>query len=338
MFVSLLANQQVDKVHFTMTNPPFFSDEYNDSFEEDSNKETKFSAFHHTKVCSSNANEAVVEGGEVAFVKRIVEESLQMKDGIQLYTVMMGRRKSFLEIKYLLKDYQEKGDSIASFAYTELCQGNTKRWAIGWTFNRHTPLANAPRIKSVKSKPILHYIAPCIECCEYNMKAIAEYIKHLLWNNLQIHCSVIETKKSFEFDIKSNINTWSNQRKKRRQDKLKESFLKGVLKSDDESSNSSTLHSIDTSRLKRTFDLGYEDEIVGDVHMDEFPQTDNLDSAKRQKEESDICKSDLTFLLHCGLKVKRDKQQVYLKIVTKEMSQNKDSTFQVLQYLKNKLI
>ena len=325
MFAQLLSSLQVDKVHFTMTNPPFFSDEYNDSFEYDNKKAVKKSSFHHTKVCTSNSNEAVVEGGEVAFVKRIIEESLQTKELIDIYTVMFGRRKSFLEIKHLLKDYQEQR-LISGFAHTELCQGNTKRWAIAWTFSKHeqVQLSNVLRIKSTKSKPITHFVPSCIECCEYTLKSIAEFIQHLLLIDLHISTfSVIETKKSFEFDIKSNFNTWSNQRKKRRQNKLKESFIKSISTDPDDSN--------DSFRSKRVLDVEHE-EMIDET---DFAETE---TTKRHKPITDICKSDLTFLLHCGLKVKRDKQQVYLKIVTKEMSQNKESTCQVLQYLKNKLV
>lgn len=324
MFSYLMDNTLKDqKVHFIMTNPPFFSDEYNDSFEADHKMDSN-SNFHSRKVCSSSANEAVVEGGELAFVKRIIDESLEVKDRISIYTVMFGRRKSFLDVKQMLKEYQGQG-VIASFAKTELCQGNTKRWALAWTFCRSIQLSKTFHVACIKAKPQLYYIPSCIQCCDYEMKAIAEYIKNLLLNDLQITTfSMIGAKKRYEFDIKANANTWSNQRKKRRQNK-------GV-KEESPSSLQPSGEPIGCQTPKRTLE-----EDVEHMETDEVAIQTGED-AKKQKSVSDICKSDLTLLLHCGLKVKREKQRVLLKIVTKEMSQNKESTAQVLQYLKNKLV
>jgi len=319
MFKHLTNNDQIGKINFIMTNPPFFSDSYNDSFEDDTKKPHN-STFHQKKLCSSIANEAVVEGGEVAFVKQIVEESLQTNVCIDIYTVMLGKRKSFLDLKYLFKDYAEK-KLISSFTYTELCQGNTKRWALAWSFSKDINLTNAPRIKCIKAKPLKHYVPTNIECCEYNMKSIADYIQSLM-NDLQICTfSVIETKKSFEFDIKSNINTWTNQRRKRRQLKLKEQSEKSI--------ESDQMSCCVPTPKRGSPDEG--DEMSVDISYEEI-------DSKRLKAASSICKADLTILLHCGLKIKREKQQIYLKMVTKEMSQNKDSTYEILQYFKNKLV
>lgn len=326
MFSQLLLGSLKDvKVHFIMTNPPFFSDEYNDSFEADHKKESNLSNFHSRKVCSSSTNEAVVEGGELAFVKRIINESLEVKERISIYTVMFGRRKSYLDVKHLLKEYKDQ-NVITSFANTELCQGNTKRWALAWTFFRSIDLSKALRVSCIKAKPQLYYIPSSIECCEYEMKAIAEYIQNLLLNDLQISTfSMIGTKKRYEFDIKSNTNTWSNQRKKRRQNKLKETFIQPLGDLDEPPIGSQT--------PKRT--LEEEEDVEMESMDDEGGQTED---SKKSKSTSDMCKSNLTFLLHCGLKVKREKQKVLLKIVTKEMSQNKEATAQILQYLKNKLV
>lgn len=327
MFSHLLLDSLKDvKVHFIMTNPPFFSDEYNDSFEADHKKESNPSNFHSRKVCSSSTNEAVVEGGELAFVKRIIDETLEVKDRISIYTVMFGRRKSYLDVKHLLKEYQDQ-NVITSFANTELCQGNTKRWALAWTFSRAIDLSKALRVSCIKAKPQVYYIPSSIECCEYEMKAIAEYIQNLLLNDLQISTfSMIGTKKRYEFDIKTNTNTWSNQRKKRRQNKLKESFI--------QPSGDLGEPPIGSQTPKRTLD----DEQDVEMESMEVEEGTQSEDAKKSKSTSDMCKSNLTFLLHCGLKVKREKQKVLLKIVTKEMSQNKEATAQVFQYLKNKLV
>ncbi|KAI2804895.1 Methyltransferase-like protein 16 [Blomia tropicalis] len=318
-----LDTTQIGKVHFVMTNPPFFSDQFNDSFSDDEIKSFTKSKFHQRKICSSCPNEAVFEGGEITFVKKIINESLITKNWAQIYTVMVGRRKSFLELKYLLKDYENK-NLISNYTYTELCQGNTKRWAIGWTFFDNIDLTKAPRIKCSKQKPLIYYIPVAIECCKYDLKSVGEFIHNLITNDLHIETfKSVETRKMFEFDIKSNINSWSNQRRKRRQNKFNSDSLRSptLEMNMDENGTSNTKRVIEKEDAKMDIDM-----------------TNNIENAKKQKTDPMLCHSNLTWLLHCGLKIKRDKQQIYLKIETREMSQNKDSTLQIFQYFKNKIV
>lgn len=292
-----------------MANPPFFSDTFNDSSE--NNSATSKSFFHNKKVNTPCDNEAIVEGGEISFIKNIINESFQVKDSVDLYTVMVGRKKSFLELKQLLEEYvQEK--TLSSFTHSELCQGNTKRWSIAWTFHPNIDLSKAHKIKHFKSKPLIHFIPKDIQCTDYTLKSLSEYIHSLFVEDLKItSISLFETKKYIEFEIKSNTNTWTNQRKKRRQQAAQNQCER-------KNNNNS-----DVFRIKRQLDN--ED-------------CDGHTLEKKSKDTFDLCKSDLTYLLHCSVKIKREKQEMFIKMLTKEKSQNKESTFQVFQYLKNKLV
>ena len=77
----------------------------------------------------------VTPGGEVAFVSRIINESLALRDKVQWYSTMLGKLSSVME---LLEKLQEVGNK--NYAVTDLVQGNkTKRWAIAWSWRDWRP-------------------------------------------------------------------------------------------------------------------------------------------------------------------------------------------------------
>lgn len=112
--------------HATMCNPPF----YRDAEEMQSSLAAKKEPPH--AVCSGSPGEMITPGGEVAFVTRLVQESLTRRRDVTWYTSMLGKLLSVSEIvRELVKN------DIDNYAITELTQGKTKRWAIAWTFAPH---------------------------------------------------------------------------------------------------------------------------------------------------------------------------------------------------------
>lgn len=94
----------------------------------------------------------VTPGGEVTFVKRIVQESLVSKEKIQWYTAMLGFLSSVTPIVEMLKE-----EGISNLAISEFVQGNrTRRWVVGWSFGAMRPTnAIARGTKAISSKALL---------------------------------------------------------------------------------------------------------------------------------------------------------------------------------------
>jgi 23S rRNA A1618 N6-methylase RlmF len=77
----------------------------------------------------------VTRGGEVDFVKRMIDESLQLRDRIQWYTSMLGKLSS---VSVLVETLIKQGNH--NFAVTEFEQGSkTKRWAVAWSWGDRRP-------------------------------------------------------------------------------------------------------------------------------------------------------------------------------------------------------
>ncbi|BGP03271.1 hypothetical protein JCM10021v2_006998 [Rhodotorula toruloides] len=88
----------VERIDFTMSNPPFY-----DSHEEIAASLAKKELEPFAK-CTGADNEMVTPGGEVAFVSRMVEESLSLgKHKIRWLTSLLGKYSSISPLVDLLK-------------------------------------------------------------------------------------------------------------------------------------------------------------------------------------------------------------------------------------------
>ncbi|KAG0156180.1 hypothetical protein PDIDSM_3357 [Penicillium digitatum] len=127
-----LGRQRLD---FTMCNPPFYtsSNELKQSAEQ--KEREPFSA------CTGAEVEMVTRGGELAFVKQMIDESLRLRERIQWYTSMLGKLSS---INVLVETLIKHG--ITNFAVTEFEQGSkTKRWAVAWSWGDRRPAMSIAR-------------------------------------------------------------------------------------------------------------------------------------------------------------------------------------------------
>ncbi|XVE48885.1 hypothetical protein DITRI_Ditri01bG0037700 [Diplodiscus trichospermus] len=101
---------------FCMSNPPFF-----ESIEE--------AGLNPKTSCGGTYEEMVYPGGEKAFITRIIEDSVVLKQSFRWYTSMVGRK---VNLKFLISKLREVGATIVKT--TEFVQGQTCRWGLAWSF------------------------------------------------------------------------------------------------------------------------------------------------------------------------------------------------------------
>ncbi|KAH8891790.1 hypothetical protein GQ53DRAFT_137430 [Thozetella sp. PMI_491] len=125
----------VDSLDFVMTNPPF----YESVKEMDASAKAK--AKPPSSACTGTSFEMICQGGELAFVRRILEESKRLRTRVQWYTSMFGKLDS---LKTFVADLQACG--VDNWAVTEFVQGNrTKRWAVAWSYGPMRPAQSVAR-------------------------------------------------------------------------------------------------------------------------------------------------------------------------------------------------
>ncbi|KAF3892105.1 U6 small nuclear RNA (adenine-(43)-N(6))-methyltransferase [Trichophyton interdigitale] len=148
---------QLKMLDFTMCNPPFYEshEEMKQLAEEKQNEPLS--------VCTGAETEMITPGGEVAFVKKMIQESLHLREAVRWYTSMLGKRSSLLSLIDELQSLDNK-----NWAVTEFIQGDkTKRWAIAWSWKDIRPTMGVSRSVSNIPKKYLpfpsefHFRLPC---------------------------------------------------------------------------------------------------------------------------------------------------------------------------------
>lgn len=189
---------------FCCCNPPFFTSA------DDALGENRTGKRKAPKSANSGSNLELIykDGGELEFVKRILEESIELQDKIQIYTTMMGCKKNFQK---LIEAMSER--NISNFTTTEFCQGKTTRWFIAWSFKHDLKSFRNLLLKKPSTiKNVLKYDIPMLDfdCVVARLKDI--------FMNLKIKIKILEENAGnfFRWELIAQKNTWSNQRRKRR--------------------------------------------------------------------------------------------------------------------------
>ena len=202
---------------FCMCNPPFFKS-LEDAF--NSNNRTGHRKKPRTPITGSS-NEIACDGGECEFVKGIVNESLELKTKIKIYSAMLGHKTSLFEIIEFFKKI-----GVLNYTSIEFCQGNTTRWGVFWSFCEDLPLnsMNKPDKAAVKKTVLKHTFFGSPE--NLTLQDTQNKLKNLL-DSVKVNLAMIE-ENSFEIssELTATENTWSNQRRKRREEKLEHASKK----------------------------------------------------------------------------------------------------------------
>ncbi|KAL5400104.1 hypothetical protein PMIN03_012569 [Paraphaeosphaeria minitans] len=171
----------VNKLDFTICNPPFFADQT----DMQQSLIGKGKSAKPNAVCTGSENEMVCRGGDLGFVTRIVEESLVLRESITWYTSMFGKMSSAKSIIGLIK---EKG--VANWAVGSInVGGGTKRWIVAWSFADYRPCNSIARIEKIANEYLpfpteYRFTLPAnidINAAKYTIEQQARRL-HIRWN------------------------------------------------------------------------------------------------------------------------------------------------------------
>lgn len=205
-------------IDFCVCNPPFFS-----SVEELNYKNRSGKRKAPKNAQTGYGTELVITGGEVMFVKKIIDESLVLRSRIKIYSSMLGRKSSV----NLILDYL-RANNINNFTTIEFCQGHTTRWGVAWSFlTTSQSLKNIKNVhfygkeEKISNKHSISFIVP-----NTDFEAAFTQLKKI-FESLKIHLKILEMKENcMTGEITCYENTWSNQRQQRRKEKRRELKLK----------------------------------------------------------------------------------------------------------------
>ncbi|XP_023244769.1 U6 small nuclear RNA (adenine-(43)-N(6))-methyltransferase-like [Centruroides sculpturatus] len=327
---------------FTMCNPPFFNDQNDMSVKISRTPRRSLPKSINTP----SETEKSTEGGEIEFIKKMIDES------------------------FLLKE------KIIQFITCEFCQGNTMRWGIAWTFSSDVQFQKVPSLRHHKQKPPIAYLVPKSKNFKYTVESVASVITKLLEEIKVSYQIVSRSKNNIHLCLKAKENTWSHQRRKRRQLLRQQKIKENSSSCSDKLEDSTTIeNSVDE---KDEVPMETEDSCINkcieDIEIEENINTDKTNedevSLKRERTSSDSfeeiepkrvkletnydenCESfadysdydmdDIKeksdqYVLYCDLSVKRGGRNIFLNLqCSSEM--NREPMHQVLQYFKNKLM
>lgn len=124
----------------------------------------------------------VTDGGEVAFVQRMIVESCQLTTDCQWYTSMLGKLSSVHTVLDTLK-----AAAVRNWAVKEFVQGTkTRRWAIAWSFQSARPTKDVARGIPGLPKKLLPF--PSLFAFEAPPSLLDDFYEHLqeLFDNKEI--------------------------------------------------------------------------------------------------------------------------------------------------------
>ena len=175
-----------------MCNPPFFTDD--DVIKPVPNRPTPNS--------SNSGSACEIVGGDFLYAERMFQESLKLKDRRPWYTIMIGKKSSFIKTKELLHH-----DDVKTIAFTEFCQGRTMRWGVAWSF-KEIDISALPQVKPKKKrkKKLLRFPSKFLTINE-----TLDCIKGILTS-----LSIEYLQQEFVFTLKGNVCAGMPNRKSRR--------------------------------------------------------------------------------------------------------------------------
>ncbi|GAB6026479.1 hypothetical protein CHUAL_012905 [Chamberlinius hualienensis] len=306
---------------FSMCNPPFFNQDEVDPLTKDRSLSRPPPK---APICLTD-NEAVTDGGEIAMVNKMLDESIVLKDKIKIYTSMMGKKQSAKSIKKAL--FQRLGKEVTSFTTTEFCQGHTIRWGVAWTCSPEIKLDQVSTYKRPKEhgiKPISFNIKYTDSNEDSNLEGVLEKVTDFL-KELKIRYTQLKVNRQIaSLHCNSFENTWSNQRRKRR------AMARQIEVGND-------VPALNNEPVDKTVPTSCNNNVSqtengnGSCHTSTTEQNCKLSNFPEEED------SERQILVQFLLRLRRVQKHFVLEMQWLSGSLGKDGCHQIMQYLKNKL-
>jgi 23S rRNA A1618 N6-methylase RlmF len=118
---------------FVMTNPPFY--ENGEQLLEQ--REEKERGPH--SLCTGKPSEMIVKGGEVGFIKQLIQESIKLRKYITWFTSLIGKKADtdiLIDFLHEIKEQNSKTKPLDLIYNLEtIKQGFTSRWILSWKWS-----------------------------------------------------------------------------------------------------------------------------------------------------------------------------------------------------------
>lgn len=173
---NLLPHLSEVKPHLVMCNPPFYDPE-----EEQVKKAIKRARINYTN------GEGFYPGGEVAFVKRMIEESL-LRPEVFFFSAIIGIKRHLMVLEEYLRMIEEK--SVVKI-FSSLV-GRTRRWILAWSFNPSV-------IKRMRSKRAFFDVSDLKELGIVSDDGIVYHVKKVNWTRKSRRMKKVEDMQECDF-------------------------------------------------------------------------------------------------------------------------------------------
>ncbi|XP_057294757.1 RNA N6-adenosine-methyltransferase mettl16-like isoform X2 [Hydractinia symbiolongicarpus] len=206
MFTLVLEKSPFPHIDFTMCNPPFFEEIYDEQKQKDRTNHRPPPA----GISTASDSESFTSGGEVYFVSRMIDESMTVKEKIRWYTTMLGRKSSLKQLLKYLKGHnvpaKEKKEKKAKPFYMSLSD----------TFFKEHDISIVTGSMSSKERALILWDVVKVFSKKISaLKLSFEDPEHVLLMN----------NDAYEITGSAYENTWTRQRQKKREDKRKNAYV-----------------------------------------------------------------------------------------------------------------
>lgn len=312
---------------FSMCNPPFYKHDKEFIEEEPAGSES----------------EILTSGGEVEFVKKMINESCEHRTSVKIFTVLLGHKSSLSPVKQQLVS-----QGVPSLVTTEFCQGKTMRWGVAWTFQPDVSLKKVigTKAKKDKQKPFsLTLDRPeSLPKNDYTAQSFYQRIKGWL-EEISVQ---ITTKKDTKYLCAASLGarekSWQNQRRAKREGKRKLTGEESENKEDCKVRKTSDLDckgkfSEETEDSEPRYN-SIEESLLREISSSDRNQTNNsVVQSKTQTcdgNDDDDAKLSPAYVLECDLIVRWSGDKVILDVAYLDGEAGRDGVHQICQFIKNK--